>query len=372
MLFRGLAVACMCGCFLYKCLGCHMPMLLTCVAILSPRAPCQSDLPLGMSCFPSWLQDLVPCLPRQTERTANRWVFITGCDSGFGRLLVSQALGAGFSVVAACLGEEGRKALDLHFSADCQAKRLRAGRFTSVVADLTTAHGILAVVAAVQVAVQQERQELWAIVNNAGVCLPGNVEWADPATYEKTFSVNFFAPVKLTYELLPLLKQSKGRVVNVTSVDGFIALPTNAAYNASKHALESYSDTLRCEMLPWGVKVVVVEPTTMRTPLAMAYADSFLAGFKASPPERRAPYGDAWAEELAARTKVKLDAAAEDPQITVDALLQALLMPEPPTRMVTGAGAHKSYKPLSKLPDGARDAKLYELIFLGLKPAGLS
>ena len=57
-------------------------------------------------------------------------------------------------------------------------------------------------------------------------------------------------PVKLVYELLPLLKKSvNSRVVNVTSVDGFISLPSNAAYCGSKHALEAYSDVLRCEVI---------------------------------------------------------------------------------------------------------------------------
>lgn len=61
-------------------------------------------------------------------------------------------------------------------------------------------------------------------------------------------AINFHAPVRLVYGLLPHLKEAKGRVINVTSVDGFLPLPMNAAYNASKHALESFSDTLRCEM----------------------------------------------------------------------------------------------------------------------------
>ena len=83
--------------------------------------------------------------------------------------------------------------------------------------------------------------------------------------------------------------------------------------------------------------------------------------------------GDDWAEEFAARTKNNLDGpAAADPQITVDALLQALLRPDPPTRMATGAAAHILWKPLSKLPDKTRDVVLHKLLFTGPPPAALS
>ena len=175
---------------------------------------------------------IVPC--------DGRCVLITGCDSGFGQHLARAAREAGFDVVAACYTEAGAR----HFDG--------AERTSAVVADLTKAEGLARVVAAAKLAAGS--RGLHAIVNNAGLCLPGNIEWARPSTYEATMALNFHAPVALTYELLPALKAARGRVINVTSVDGFMALPTNAAYNASKHALEAYSDTLRCEMLPWGVQ----------------------------------------------------------------------------------------------------------------------
>ena len=197
------------------------------------------------------------------------------------------------------------------------------------------------------------------------------MDWLPPLSYEITMKLNFHAPVTLTYELLPLLKTAQGRVINVTSVDGFIALPTNAAYNASKHALEAYSDSLRCEMRHWGVKVVVVEPATMRTPLAMSFADGWLKGFHQAPPERRTPYGSRWAERIAAGTKKGLEGLAADPAITVQALMLALTHQDPPTRMPTGNAAHYLFKPLSYLPDKTRDALLYGMSFPGPSPDGL-
>jgi NAD(P)-dependent dehydrogenase (short-subunit alcohol dehydrogenase family) len=240
-----------------------------------------------------------------------------------------------------------------------------------VVADLTAKEGVARVVAAAKEMASASAGGLWAVVNNAGLCLPGNVEWLLPESYEKTMALNFHAPVAVTYELLPLLKATQGRVINVTSVDGFIALPTNAAYNASKHALEAYSDSLRCEMKPWGVGVVVVEPATMRTPLAMSFADSWLQGFLNAPADRRAPYGSAWAERIAAGTKKGLEGLAADPAVTVKAMVRALVHPDPPTRMPTGNAAHYLFKPLSHLPDKTRDRLLYSMSFPGPPPAGL-
>jgi NAD(P)-dependent dehydrogenase (short-subunit alcohol dehydrogenase family) len=226
-----------------------------------------------------------------------RVVLITGCDSGFGRGLVEACVEQGFEVVAACYTTNGANQYD-------DIKNAYA-----VVADLTDDGGISKIVTFTKTKIGV--RGLFALVNNAGVAFPGNVEWAKPPTFEATMKLNFFAPVKLVYELLPSIKRAKGRVVNVTSVDGFINLPTNAAYCSSKHALESYSDVLRCEMKPWGVDVVVVQPATMRTPMAMAFADSWGKSFKTADSDRRAAYGDLWAEKVTQAMK-KVSSEAYD------------------------------------------------------------
>ncbi len=275
-------------------------------------------------------------------------VVITGCDSGFGKRLVHDAIAKGFHVIAVCYTEEA-----------CE-NFLGLENIAVVRADLTTKDGIEKVVACVEKCADQ----LWALVNNAGKCFPGNVDWLHPDYYEQTMDINFHAPVRLTYELLPLLKKSHGRVVNVTSVDGIVALPSNAAYNASKHALEAFSDTLRCEMLPWGVKVVVVEPATMRTPIATQFADTWLKLFtEAAAQDRCDEYGMKWSKKQAKFLKDGIDNIAADPQITVEALSHALVSKNPPTRMLTGWAAHLIFAPLSKLPDQIRDQLLYRMSF---------
>jgi len=185
-------------------------------------------------------------------------------------------------------------------------------------------------------------------------------------------NLNFHAPVELTYELLPLIKKKKGRVVNVTSVDGFISLPTNAAYNASKHAVETWSDSLRIEMMPWGVKVVIIQPSTMKTPLAMTFADNYRKTFREAPVNRRDQYGEEWIDEVHKGTLRSIKDIAQDPAETAGDLLSALQLSDPPTRIASGMAAKYIFKPLSRLPDKTLDKVLFSLLLAPQpKPQGL-
>jgi len=278
-------------------------------------------------------------------------ILITGCDSGFGKGLVQSASLAGFKVIAACYTEKGAKEL------------ISYRNVLIVIADLSQEAGIKKVVNFTKNIVQNSG--LFALVNNAGICLPGNVDWLPEKSYKQTMDINFHAPVNLTYNLLEFIKKAKGRILNVTSVDGFISLPTNAAYCSSKHALEAYSDALRCEMIPWDVKVVVVQPSTMRTPLATNFADAWLKSFENADKDKQLLYGSDWAKFIAKKTKDGIQALAADPDETVSAMLNILQHQNPPARVKTGKSAIFLFKPLSLLPDFIRDRMLYSMTFGG-------
>lgn len=281
-------------------------------------------------------------------------VLITGCDKGgIGARTAQLAAEKGFRVLAACLTEEGARGLLAGLDG---AARERVETLTGDLTDRAVLDGVVR-------AARRDAACLHAVVNNAGIVLPANVEWATPESYERTFAINFHVPVKLTYELLPVLKANAGRVINVTSVDGFLPLPTNAAYNSSKHALEAFSDTLRCECLPTGLNVSVIEPATMRTPLAMGYFKAWLANFKAASRERTAWYGDRWAEQLAEEGTKNLENIAAHVDETAGRILHALVAAEPHTRYRCGKMAHFFFGPVSMLPDGVRDSLLYAISF---------
>jgi len=299
---------------------------------------------------------------RSSSPSKDKVVLITGCDSGFGEMLAREASRAGYTVVAACYGPEGARAL-----------QQEEDNVVAVVADLATPEGRSKVVRAARresTRPSSFRRGLYALVNNAGVAFPGYVEYTLPEYYRKSMELNFHAPVELTYELLPLLKKGSrdaagdfcGRIVNVTSVAGFVPLPSNAPYNCSKYALEAFSDTLRCELLPYDVSVVVVEPSTTKTPMVKRFADSFRRVYERALPDRKAAYGPDWIEKTYKVTAETLDAAEGDPAVVVNDLMDALTLLDPPTRMLSGDAAKTFFKPTSLLPDRERDEFLWKVI----------
>ena len=107
-----------------------------------------------------------------------------------------------------------------------------------------------------------------ALVNNAAIAVNAPVEaWAIDE-WRRLFEVNLFGHIAVTQSLLPALIRSKGRVVNISSVGGKIAMATYGPYAGTKFALEAVSDSLRREIAPFGVQVVVVEPGAVRTEAA--------------------------------------------------------------------------------------------------------
>lgn len=110
---------------------------------------------------------------------------------------------------------------------------------------------------------------LRGIVSNAGVMVMGECELLPLNLLRKAMDVNFFGAVQFIQKFLPLVRRSKGTVVINSSVRGLFSLPGTPAYNSSKHALETFADSLRLEMKKFGVKVALVEPGKFGTATAI-------------------------------------------------------------------------------------------------------
>jgi NAD(P)-dependent dehydrogenase (short-subunit alcohol dehydrogenase family) len=106
---------------------------------------------------------------------------------------------------------------------------------------------------------------LVGLVNNAGIPAVGPIEHVPLADVRRVLEVNVVGVIAVTQAFMPLLRAAKGRVINISSVAGRIALPFMGPYTASKHALEAVSDSLRRELLGSGVDVVVVQPGSTRS-----------------------------------------------------------------------------------------------------------
>jgi NAD(P)-dependent dehydrogenase (short-subunit alcohol dehydrogenase family) len=127
-------------------------------------------------------------------------------------------------------------------------------------------------------------------VNNAGIAVPGPIELVPLDELRRQFEVNVFGQVAVTQAFLPLLRAARGRIVNVGSVGAKFALPFVGALNSSKAAFELISDSLRMELRPWGIHVVVVAPGAIRTAAEAKFIAASEASMNAFPPGGKARY----------------------------------------------------------------------------------
>ena len=179
-------------------------------------------------------------------------VVITGCDSGFGERCSRRLQEMGFHTIAICLSPEG-------------VERLTGAVSLPLRGDVTAECDIANIVTELEKYLKLHDIQLWGVVCNAGIGNAGAVDWISSHTFRKVIEVNFFGVVNVTKALLPFLKKTRnGRIVNISSVAGFLSAPMMAAYDASKHAVEGYAKALRAEMKPWNLYVSNINPGFMR------------------------------------------------------------------------------------------------------------
>jgi len=196
-------------------------------------------------------------------RANARAVLITGCSSGIG-LCVAQGLKSrGYRVIATA-----RKKADV--------QRLIDDGFESLGLDLSDSASIAA---ALDEVLERTGNRLYALFNNGGYGQPGAVEDLSMKALRAQFEVNFFGWHELTRRVLPVMRaQGEGRIIQNSSVLGFITLKYRGAYNASKFALEGLSDTLRLELQGTDIHVCLIEPG----PILSRFRENAHRAFKAN------------------------------------------------------------------------------------------
>ncbi|XP_059539283.1 retinol dehydrogenase 16-like isoform X2 [Myotis daubentonii] len=212
----------------------------------------------------------------------DKYVFITGCDSGFGNLLARQLDLRGLRVLAACLTEKGAE----------QLRGKTSDRLETVILDVTSTESIAA--ATQWVKERTGDRGLWGLVNNAGISLPAGLnEWLTKPDFLKILNVNLLGVIEVTLSLLPLVRKAKGRVVNVASVMGRVAL-SGGGYCISKHGVEAFSDSLRRELSHFGVKVAIIEPGLFKTFVSSPamLSRSYQETWDKASPEVKEAYGE--------------------------------------------------------------------------------
>jgi len=175
---------------------------------------------------------------------------VTGASTGFGAAIARHLAGRGFRVFGTVRRAEDEVAL------------ARDG-VTVVRMDVTDTASIAR--AREQVERALTGAPLEGLVNNAGIPAAGPLELFPLDELRRVLEVNLVGALAVTQAFLPLLKASRGRIVNISSIAGRGALPFMGPYAASKFALEAISDSLRRELLPFGVRVIVIEPGSFKT-----------------------------------------------------------------------------------------------------------
>jgi NADP-dependent 3-hydroxy acid dehydrogenase YdfG len=181
---------------------------------------------------------------------------VTGASSGIGHATARALASAGASVAVAARRTERLAALEAELSA-LGAKTL------TLELDVTDEEAVRAAVASTV----ESLGSLDVVVNNAGVMLLGQIEGADTSDWRRMIDTNVYGLMYVTHAALPHLLQSRGALVQVSSVAGRVARAGSGAYNASKWAVNAFSEALRQEVTTRGVRVVVIEPGMVDTEL---------------------------------------------------------------------------------------------------------
>jgi NAD(P)-dependent dehydrogenase (short-subunit alcohol dehydrogenase family) len=187
----------------------------------------------------------------------NKTAIVTGTSSGFGLSTSVELARKGFTVIAAMR--------DCRKSDSLLQEARKHGVESSILVfelDVTDEKSIMAF----QTRVLKEFKVIDVLINNAGYAGAGFVEEISMDEYRRQFETNVFGVMAVTKAFLPVMrKQKQGCIINVSSISGKVAFPGMSPYIASKHAIEGWSESLRLEMQPFGVKVVLIEPGSYKT-----------------------------------------------------------------------------------------------------------
>jgi len=262
-------------------------------------------------------------------------VLVTGASSGIGEATALHLRELGFDAVAAVRKDE-------------DAERLAGRGLRTLKLDVTDVDSIAAA-----------RDELGdgqlaGLVNNAGIAVAAPLEFLPLDQLRHQLEVNVIGQLAVTQRFLPALRAARGRIVNVSSIGGRVALPLVGAYHASKFALEAISDTLRRELLSQGVDVIVIEPGGVKTPI-WRKGDELARELTADlPPEGRRLYGNLIAAIRKQTTKIATETGIE-PRVVAEAIGHALTARRPRARYLVGRDAKLRAPAAAVLPDRLMD-----------------
>nr|CAB3225316.1 D-beta-hydroxybutyrate dehydrogenase, mitochondrial-like [Phallusia mammillata] len=268
-----------------------------------------------------------------------KYVFITGCDRGFGRLLAVRLDKLGLHVFAGCLSDKAAAELTEQCSSRLNAIKMDVTKPSEVKNALRLVKKFLG------------DKPLWGLVNNAGIQNAViSFEWNTKDDYQSVLGVNLFGTIDTTLNFFPLIRKGKqGRIVNVSSLLGRFA--ANASpYVVSKFGVEGFSDGLSKEARVFNVTVHTIEPGFFRTNFNDGLEEKNMERWKTLPKDIKEDYGEEYLQQTLQMRKRFADNSSEQFDLVVDAMAHALTAKYPKERYVIGDDAKYFFVPLSYLP----------------------
>jgi NAD(P)-dependent dehydrogenase (short-subunit alcohol dehydrogenase family) len=272
---------------------------------------------------------------------AMRSVLITGASTGIGRATALHLDAAGWQVFAGVRKEGDANSLRAESSQ----------RLTTLMLDVTSAGQISA--AAEAIGGEVGSAGLDALVNNAGIVVPGPLETLPIDDFRRQIEINLTGQLAVTQALLPTVRAARGRIVFTSSIGGRIAFPMFGAYHASKFGLEAVGDIFRQELRPWGIKVIVIEPGSIATPLwDRGDAEVDVLGKRAGE-----GHADLYGKTIETYRHLarKTGARGIPPEKVAAKIERALTTRRPRTRYLVGADAKGQALIVRFIPDRLRD-----------------
>jgi NAD(P)-dependent dehydrogenase (short-subunit alcohol dehydrogenase family) len=267
----------------------------------------------------------------------NGAVVVTGASTGIGRATALLLDRKGYRVFA---GHRKEAHAD-------ELRRQSSDRLTPVTIDVTIDEHVVA--AKEQIAEAVGDEGLVGLVNNAGVGGGGPIEFMPLEELRRTLEVNLVGQVGVTQAFLPLIRKRKGTIVFIASIGGRVASPFLSPYNASKFAIEALGESLRAEVRPWGIDVVVVEPGSIDTEIWSKGNDQVREQMEVLPEDARRLYGP----QLIRFGEVLNETASRgiSPDKVAEVIHKAIASDNPRYRYLVGTDAKIAARLKSALPD---------------------
>jgi len=267
--------------------------------------------------------------------------FITGCSTGFGRALAEHILAAGYR--AAITSRNVSDVADIVESYPDSAIALKL--------DVTAKEDIKS---AVDATIKQFGR-IDVLVNNAGIGYFGAIEESEEEEVRRMFEINFFGLANVTNAILPVMRgQKSGHILNIASIGGLVGFPAVGYYNATKFAVDGFSESLAKETSHLGIKVTIVAPSGFRTDWAGRSANT-----------SKIVIEDYASSAGANKNSIRGNSGNQpgDPALAAKAMVKAVESENPPLRLLLGAGALKGAR--LKLEALKRDFDAWEETTMG-------